>query len=71
MASRKIVSSQDEARLIEPRVGPGRYEIVGVGIHDLQRQLMAGLDQARRGELAEGRGEDVIRRAVAAVLKRP
>lgn len=71
MASRKIVSSQDEAKLIEPQVGPGRCEIVDADTQDLQRQLMAGLDQARRGELAEGRGEDVIRRAVAAVLKRP
>lgn len=71
MASRKTVLSQDEARLIEPRVGPGRCEIVDTDTQYLQRQLMAGLDQAHRGELAEGRGEDVIRRAVAAVLKRP
>ena len=32
----------------------------------LRSRLTAGLEQARRGDLAEGSGEDAIRRAFAA-----
>ena len=34
-------------------------------IGDLRARLIAGLEQARRGELAEGSGEAAVRRAFA------
>lgn len=45
---------------------PGRGE-KAAGM--LRTRLKASLDQARRGELAEGSGEDAIRRAFARARK--
>ncbi|GGA82787.1 hypothetical protein GCM10011491_07770 [Brucella endophytica] len=35
-------------------------------LRELRKRLMMGFEQARRGELAEGSGEDAFRRAFAA-----
>ena len=56
MVTRNLVDSQDQ---------PDPTEVLEAGQAELRTRLMTSLNQARRGDLAEGSGEDAIRRAFA------
>jgi len=80
MATRNVVLTDTQSSLVDRLVETGRYqnasEAMRAGLRLLEReeneinalrnQLSAGLAQAKAGDLAEGRGEDAIRRAFAA-----
>ncbi|MCA0871375.1 type II toxin-antitoxin system ParD family antitoxin [Seohaeicola saemankumensis] len=80
MATRNVVLTDTQSDLVDRLVASGRYqnasEALRAGLRLLEREeaelgnlrtrLTAGLDQARRGDLAEGSGEEVVRRAFAA-----
>ena len=80
MATRNVVLTETQSDLVDRLVASGRYqnasEALRAGLRLLEREeaelgalrsrLTTGLEQARRGDLAEGRGEDAIRRAFAA-----
>lgn len=80
MATRNVVLTKAQSDLVDRLVSTGRYqnasEALRAGLRLLEREeaemtelrarLTAGLDEARRGDLAEGSGEDAIRRAFAA-----
>ncbi|CAM5772492.1 type II toxin-antitoxin system ParD family antitoxin [Bosea minatitlanensis] len=77
MATRNVVLTDTQSALVDRLVASGRYqnasEALRAGLRllereeaefsELQARLRDGLDQARRGDLAEGSGEDAIRRA--------
>jgi antitoxin ParD1/3/4 len=77
MATRNVVLTESQSALVDRLVASGRYqnasEALRAGLRLLEREeaqldalrtrLETGLDQARRGDLAEGSGEDAIRRA--------
>lgn len=79
MATRNVVLTDAQSELIDRLVASGRYqnasEALRAGLRLLERdegefemlraQVMAGLEQARQGKLAEGSGEEAIRRAFA------
>lgn len=79
MATRNVVLTDAQSELVERLVASGRYqnasEALRAGLRllereeaeitDLRQRLMTGIDQARAGELAEGSGEEAIRRAFA------
>ena len=79
MATRNVVLTEAQSDLVDRLVSTGRYqnasEALRAGLRllereeaemtDLRARLTAGLDEARRGDLAEGSGEDAIRRAFA------
>lgn len=79
MATRNVVLTETQSDLVDRLVASGRYqnasEALRAGLRLLEREeaelgalstrLTAGLEQARRGDLAEGSGEDVIRRVFA------
>jgi antitoxin ParD1/3/4 len=83
MATRNVVLTDRQSALVDRLVASGRYqnasEALRAGLRLLEREeaelgalrtrLRAGLEQARRGELAEGSGEAVIRRAFAAARR--
>lgn len=80
MATRNVVLTDRQSALVDRLVASGRYqnasEALRAGLRLLEREeaelgamrarLTEGIEQARRGELAEGSGEDAIRRAFAA-----
>jgi antitoxin ParD1/3/4 len=80
MPTRNVVLTDSQTDLIERLIADGRYqnasEALRAGLRLLEREeaemtalrdhLAAGLDEARAGALAEGSGEDAIRRAFAA-----
>ena len=80
MATRNVVLTETQSDLVDRLVASGRYqnasEALRAGLRLLEREeaelvalrsrLTAGLEQARRGDLAEGSGEDALRRAFAA-----
>lgn len=80
MITRKIVLTDSQSALIDQLVASGRYqnvsEALSAGLSLLERQeaefeglrgrLTVGIEQARRGDLAKGSGEEAIRRAFAA-----
>ena len=80
MATRNVVLTDAQSSLVDRLVETGRYqnasEAMRAGLRLLEReeseldalrnQLSAGLAQARTGDLAEGSGEDAIRRVFAA-----
>lgn len=84
MATRNVVLTETQSDLVDRLVASGRYqnasEALRAGLRLLERdeaelgelrsRLTVGLDQARRGDLAEGNGEDAIRRAFAAARGR-
>lgn len=84
MATRNVVLTDSQSALVDRLVASGRYqnasEALRAGLRllereeaelgDLRARLAAGLEQARHNELAEGSGEDAIRRAFASVRSR-
>lgn len=80
MPTRNVVLTDSQTDLIERLIANGRYqnasEALRAGLRLLEREeaemtalrdrLAAGLEEARSGALAEGNGEDAIRRAFAA-----
>jgi len=80
MPTRNVVLTDSQTDLIERLIADGRYqnasEALRAGLRLLEREeaemtalrdrLAAGLEEARSGVLAEGSGEDAIRRAFAA-----
>ena len=80
MPTRNVVLTDTQSDLVDRLVASGRYqnasEALRAGLRLLEREeselgelrsrLQSGLEEARRGELAEGSGEDAIRRAFAA-----
>jgi antitoxin ParD1/3/4 len=80
MATRNVVLTEAQSDLVDRLISSGRYqnasEALRAGLRllereeaemaDLRARLTAGLDEARREYLAEGSGEDAIRRAFAA-----
>jgi antitoxin ParD1/3/4 len=79
MPTRNVVLTDSQTDLIERLIADGRYqnasEALRAGLRLLEREeaemtalrdrLVAGLEEARSGALAEGSGEDAIRRAFA------
>ena len=79
MATRNVVLTDTQSDLVDRLVASGRYqnasEALRAGLRLLEREeselgelrsrLQSGLEEARRGDLAEGSGEDAIRRAFA------
>lgn len=80
MPTRNVVLTDSQTDLIDRLIADGRYqnasEALRAGLRLLEREeaemtalrdrLAAGLEEARSGALAEGAGEDAIRRAFAA-----
>jgi antitoxin ParD1/3/4 len=80
MPTRNVVLTDSQSDLIDRLIADGRYqnasEALRAGLRLLEREeaemtalrdrLAAGLEEARSGALAEGTGEDAIRRAFAA-----
>ena len=80
MPTRNVVLTDSQTDLIERLIADGRYqnasEALRAGLRllegeeaemtALRNRLAAGLEEARAGALAEGSGEDAIRRAFAA-----
>ena len=80
MATRNVVLTDTQTDLVDRLVATGRYqnasEALRAGLRLLEREeselgalrdrLTTGVEQARSGLLAEGSGEDAIRRAFAA-----
>jgi antitoxin ParD1/3/4 len=80
MPTRNVVLTDSQTDLIERLIADGRYqnasEALRAGLRLLEREeaemsalrarLVVGLEEARAGALAEGSGEDAIRRAFAA-----
>ena len=84
MATRNVVLTDTQSDFVNWLVSSGRYqnasEAVRAGVRLLEREeaelkelrarLAAGLEQARSGDLAEGDGELVVRRAFATARAR-
>jgi len=80
MPTRNVVLTDSQTDLIDRLIADGRYqnasEALRAGLRLLEREeaemtalrdrLAAGLEEGRSGVLAEGSGEDAIRRAFAA-----
>ena len=80
MATRNVVLTESQSDLVDRLVSSGRYqnasEALRAGLRLLEREeadlaalrdrLIVGVEQVRAGHLAEGSGEDSIRRAFAA-----
>ncbi len=77
MATKNVVLTESQAALIDRLIASGRYqnasEALRAGLRLLEQEeaqldvlrtrLEMGLAQARNGDLAEGSGEEAIRRA--------
>jgi len=77
LATRNVVLTDAQSDMVDRLVASGRYqnasEALRAGLRLLEREeselselrarLVSGLEEARRGDLAEGSGEDAIRRA--------
>ncbi|WP_075223199.1 type II toxin-antitoxin system ParD family antitoxin [Acuticoccus yangtzensis] len=79
MVTRNVVLTETQSALLDRLIDEGRYqnasEAMRAGLRLLEREeaemgelrtrIERGLDEARRGDLAEGSGEDAVRRAFA------
>jgi len=79
VATRNVVLTDAQSELVNWLISSGRYqnasEVLRAGLRLLEREeaelnelrarLAAGLEQARSGDLAEGDGEQAVRRAFA------
>ena len=79
MATRNVVLTDNQSDLVDRLVSSGRYqnasEALRAGLRLLEREesefdtlrnrLMTGVEQVRAGQLADGSGEDAVRRAFA------
>ncbi len=79
MVTRNVVLTDAQDQLVQDLVASGRYQNASealraglrllereeAGLESIRRGLQEGLSQAQTGDLAEGRGEDAIRRAFA------
>ncbi|ODM45269.1 type II toxin-antitoxin system ParD family antitoxin [Mameliella alba] len=77
MATRNVVLTDPQSRFIDDLVASGRYQNASealraglrllereeIELQDMRARLMRGVEQARTGDLAEGTGEEVLRRA--------
>ncbi|GAW37133.1 antitoxin ParD1 [Roseovarius sp. A-2] len=77
MVTRNVVLTETQDQLVQTLVASGRYQNVSEAmraglrlleqeeaqIAGLRQGLLEGLAQAKAGQLAEGSGEDAIRRA--------
>lgn len=77
MVTRNVVLTESQDQLVQALVASGRYQNVSEAmraglrlleqeesqIADLRQGLLDALAQAKAGDLAEGSGEDAIRRA--------
>ncbi|MFN7055742.1 type II toxin-antitoxin system ParD family antitoxin [Hyphomonas sp.] len=84
MATRNVVLTEAQSAMIDRLVASGRYqnasEALRAGLRLLEREesemdalrarLTLSLEEARRGELAEGSGEAAIRRAFRAARRK-
>lgn len=84
MATRNVVLTETQSDLVDRLVASGRYqnasEALRAGLRLLEREeaelgdlrwrLSVGLEQARQGDLADGSGEDALRRAFALARSR-
>jgi antitoxin ParD1/3/4 len=84
MVTRNVVLTDAQSAMIDRLVASGRYqnasEALRAGLRLLEREedeteilrsrLALGLEEARRGDFAEGSGEDAVRRAFAAARTR-
>ena len=84
VATRNVVLTETQSDLIDRLVASGRYqnasEALRAGLRllereeaelgDLRARLSIGLEQARRGELADGSGEEAMRRAFSLARNR-
>lgn len=79
MVTRNVVLTDHMSQLVDSLVASGRYqnasEAMRAGLrllekeetewNEVRRGVLEGLEQVRRGEFAEGTGEDAMRRAFA------
>lgn len=77
MVTRNVVLTDRQDELVQALVASGRYqnasEAMRAGLRlleqeeaqmaDLRQGLVEGLEQAKRGDFADGSGEDAVRRA--------
>lgn len=83
MATRNVVLTDTQSELVDRLIAAGRFqnasEALRAGLRLLEREeseltalrsrLTLGLEQARQGDLAEGSGEDAMRRVFAAAQR--
>ncbi len=81
MATRNVVLTDTQSELIDRLIATGRFqnasEALRAGLRLLEREeselealrsrLTVGLEQARKGDLAQGSGEDAMRRVFDAL----
>lgn len=79
MVTRNVVLTDTQDQLVQALVASGRYQNVSEAMRaglrlleqqeaelaDIRKGLLEGLDQAERGDFADGTGQDAIRRAFA------
>lgn len=84
MVTRNVVLTDAQSELVDRLVTSGRYqnasEALRAGLRLLEREetelgelrarLVTSLGEARRGDLAEGSGEEAIRRAFSGARQR-
>jgi len=84
MVTRNVVLTDAQSELVDRLVSSGRYqnasEALRAGLRLLEREetelgelrarLVTSLGEARRGDLAEGSGEEAIRRAFSGARQR-
>lgn len=84
MATRNVLLTDHQDKLIDALVGSGRYQNASealraglrlleqeeAGLQALREHLSESIAQAERGEFADGSGEEAIRRAFAEGRKR-
>ena len=84
MVTRNVVLTESQDHLVQTLVASGRYqnasEALRAGLRlleqeeaqlaDLRKGLLEGLAQVKAGDLAQGSGQDAIRRAFATARAR-